>query len=188
MLLFTIGSTFLYFQQADIVGKTIADRATRTAFLARIDLYVNLLTVIVQLFLSGRLLKLLGVTLTLIFLPLISILGFATLGLFPLLPVVVVFQVVRRAGNFAIANPAREVLFTVISREDKYKAKNLIDTFIYRAGDQVGAWTYTLFGFLKLSISGIAFAAVPVAAIWLFVSLWLGRKQKRLVQAQSWSC
>jgi ATP:ADP antiporter, AAA family len=177
LLLYTIGSTFLYFQQATIVEQNISDRAARTAFLGKIDLIVNTLTILTQLFLTGRIMKLLGVGITLALLPILSLLGFASLGAMPTLAVLVGFQVLRRAGNFAVERPAREVLFTVIKREDKYKAKNFIDTFVYRGGDQIGAWSYTLMGWLGLSMSGIAFAAVPISGLWLLIALWLGHEQ-----------
>jgi ATP:ADP antiporter, AAA family len=96
--------------------------------------------------------------------------------------VFVVFQVPRRATNFAAARPAREVLFTVLSREDKYKAKSFLDTFIYRTGDQIGAWSYPVVGALGLGLAGSSFAAVPLAGGWLALSLWLGRKQLALLQ------
>jgi AAA family ATP:ADP antiporter len=177
MLLFTIGSTFLYFQQAEIVTAAIADRAERTAMFAKIDLLVNLLTIVMQVFVTGRILKWFGVAFTLALLPLLSVFGFLALGLMPTLWVIIAVQVVRRAGNFAVARPTREVLFTVVSREDKYKAKNFIDTFVYRGGDQVGAWSYSLMGWLGLGIAGIAFAAVPIAVLWVMISIWLGRRQ-----------
>ncbi|MBX7218428.1 MAG: MFS transporter [Blastocatellia bacterium] len=182
MLLFTVGSTFLYFQQSQIVGATITDRVARTAFLAKIDLVVNVLTLAIQFFLTGRIVKNLGVAVTLMLLPVVSVIGFAQLGLRPVLMAVVIFQVVRRAGNFAVAGPTREVLFTVLAREDKYKAKNFIDTFIYRAGDQVGAWTSGLLTWLGLTIGGISLVAVPISLAWLGVSLWLGRRQQHLAK------
>ena len=95
-------------------------------------------------------LRAIGVGLTLAMLPLLSILGFGTLAWTPTIAVLVVYQVLRRAGNFAFARPTREVLFTVVPREDKYKAKSFIDTVIYRIGDQVGAWSYAGLGFLGL--------------------------------------
>ena len=91
-----------------------------------------------------------------------------------------VFLTLRRAGNFAFARPARETLFTVISREDKYKAKNAIDTVVYRTGDQIGAWSDPLFKWLGLGPLGVSFVAAPLAAVWLFVSLWLGKKQVKM--------
>ena len=165
MLLFTIGSTFLYFQQAEIVERGIVDRDARTAFFARIDVLVNVLTVVVQAGLTGRLLKWLGIGLTLALLPAVSVAGFLGLALLPALGLVAVFQVLRRAGNFAVARPTREVLFTAVPREDKYKAKSFIDTFVYRAGDQVGAWSYALLGGLGLGVAGIAWVAVPLSAL-----------------------
>lgn len=180
MLLFTILSTFLYFQQAEIVDRTFTDRAVRTAFFGRIDLLVNLLTFGVQIFLTGRTLKALGVALTLTIVPALSVAGFFTLGLLPTVGVIVGFQVFRRAGNFAIARPAREILFTVLPREDRYKAKSFMDTFVYRAGDQIGAWSYALMGVFSLGVAGTALVAVPISMAWLLNGWWLGQKQEKL--------
>jgi len=177
MLLFSITSTFLYFQQASIARDAFADRAARTAFFAQIDLLVNVLTLTIQVFLTARILRAFGVALTLAFLPTLSVIGFFALGFAPTIAVLVVLQVLRRAGNFALARPTRELLFTVIPREDKYKTKSFIDTAIYRTGDQVGAWSYGLLSFFGLGIAGIAFVAVPLSATWLFNGFWLGRKQ-----------
>jgi AAA family ATP:ADP antiporter len=180
MLLFTITSTFLYFEQATIVTRSFADRGARTAFFAQVDLVVNVLTLGAQLFLTAPTLRVLGVALTLTLLPAFSVFGFATLGLAPTVAIIAVFQVLRRAGNFAIARPTREVLFTVIPREDKYKAKSFIDTVIYRGGDQIGAWLYALLSFVGLGMTGIAFAAVPISAAWLLMGFWLGRRQEAM--------
>jgi AAA family ATP:ADP antiporter len=180
MVLYSITSTFLYFEQATIVNRSFFDRAARTAFFAQVDLLVNVLTLGVQLFLTDRLLRGLGVALTLTLLPALSMLGFVTLGLTPTVAIIVMFQVLRRTSNFAVARPTREVLFTVIPREDKYKAKNFIDTVVYRSGDQVGAWSYALLSGLGLSLTGIAFAAVPLSAVWLLNSFWLGREQETM--------
>lgn len=185
ILLFAITSTFLYFQQADIARQTFADRGARTAFFASIDLSVNVLTLGAQLFLTGRLLKAVGVGLTLALLPALSILGFGSLAVAPTIFVLVIYQVLRRAGNFAFARPTREVLFTVVPREDKYKAKSFIDTVIYRLGDQVGAWSYAAFALLGLSMAGVSLVAVPISLGWLLNSVWLGRKQELLAAAES---
>jgi AAA family ATP:ADP antiporter len=183
MLLHAITSTLVYFQQADITSHQFHDRAARTAFFAQIDLSVNLLTVGIQLFLTGRLLKWFGVGLTLAFLPALSMIGFLAMGFVPVLALLALFQTLRRAGNFAVTRPAREVLFTVLRREDKYKAKSLIDTFVYRAGDQIGAWSYPLLTWFGLGLTGISFVAAPLAAIWCVLSLWLGRKQVAFAHA-----
>jgi AAA family ATP:ADP antiporter len=180
LILYTIGSTFLYFEQADIVGRSYFGSAGRTAMLAKIEFAVQTLTVLTQIFLTGRLIRWFGLALTLALLPAITVLGFGALGLAPLLSTLVVFTVIRRGTNFGITNPAMEVLFTVVSREDKYKAKSFIETFVYRAGDQIAAWTYAIFAAIGLGASGSAFAAIPFALVWLVLGLWLGRRQAQL--------
>ncbi|MGB0133758.1 NTP/NDP exchange transporter [Dokdonella sp.] len=183
MLLYTIGSTFLYFLQAQIVDNTIDGRVAQTAYFANVDIWVNSLTLILQVFLTGRLMARIGVGLTLAALPLISIIGFIGLGLTPVLAAVVIFTVARRVTNFAFSRPAREALYVPLSRGEKYKAKNFIDTVVYRLGDQIGAWTNGVLLWLGMGIAGIAFTAVPLAAIWLGLSLWLGSKY-RIKQAE----
>ena len=185
MLLYSITSTILYFQQVGIAARVFTDRAARTAFFAEVDLVVNILTILAQLFITGRLLKWFGVGATLAILPALSVLGFISIGIAPALTLLVVFLTLRRAGNFAFARPARETLFTVISREDKYKAKNAIDTVVYRTGDQIGAWLDPISRWLGLGFTGFSFVAAPLAAVWLFVSVWLGRKQVRMASEVS---
>ena len=185
LLLFAITSTFLYFQQAAIVSRSFSDRAAQTAFFATVDLLVNVLTLIVQLFLTARLVVVLGVALTLGILPALTIVGFGVLALVPTIMAIAVFQVLRRATDYAIARPAREVLYTVISREDRYKAKSIIDTVVYRGGDQVGAWAVTLLRAVGLGPAQVSLAVIPVAALWLVNALWLGRRQERLAARQA---
>jgi AAA family ATP:ADP antiporter len=180
MLLYTILSTFLYFQQAAIVDRSFADRAARTAYFARVDLLVNALTLGGQLFLTGRVMKRAGVAMTLTFVPTLTVVGFLILGMMPTVAIVVGFTVLRRAGNFVFARPTREVLFTVVSREDKYKAKNVLDTVVYRLGDQVGAWSSSLVTMAGLGPGAIAWAAVPLACAWVGNAWWLGRRQEHL--------
>ena len=180
MLLYTMTATFLYFQQAEIVEASFADRTARTVFFARIDLAVNTLTVITQIFLTGRIVRRIGVALALAALPLVCVLGFAAVGIAPTLMMIAVFQVLRRSSNYAVARPCREMLYTVIPREAKYKAKNFIDTFVYRVGDQVGAWSYAALGAFGFGAAAISMVAAPLAAAWLGVGLWLGRRQKEL--------
>jgi AAA family ATP:ADP antiporter len=180
MLLYALTSTLLYFQQVGIAAAAYPDRSARTAFFAQIDLLVNVLTVLVQVFLTGRLLKWFGVGVTLAILPALSVVGFTAMGIGPTLALLVIFLTLRRAGNFAIARPTRETLFTVVSREDKYKAKNFIDTVVYRTGDQIGAWSSKALSWSGLGLTGVSFVAAPIAAIWLFVSLWLGRRQSAM--------
>jgi AAA family ATP:ADP antiporter len=185
LILFTVTSTFLYFQQATIARDYFPDRASRTAFFAQVDVLVNVLTLCIQLFFTARILRRFGVALTLGILPLFTLLGFAALAAAPAIAVLVAFQVLRRAANFALARPTRELLYTVIPREDKYKAKSFIDTVVYRAGDQVGSWSYLLLSAMGLGIAGVAVVAVPLSALWLLNSLWLGRRCKALTPSPS---
>jgi ATP:ADP antiporter, AAA family len=183
MLLFTVASTFLYFQQAAIVAEVFADdREGRTRLFATIDLLVNALTLASQLFLTGRVLRWFGVGFALAFLPVVTLVGFGILAVAPVLGVVVAFQVLRRAGHFGIERPAREVLYTVLPRTDKYKAKHFNDTFVYRLGDQVGAWSYTGMAWLGLGLSGLAAAMLPVSLVWLGLAVWLGRRHVERVR------
>ncbi|MGQ0767453.1 MAG: NTP/NDP exchange transporter [Gemmatimonadota bacterium] len=178
MLLYTIGSTTLYLAQAEIADGAFTDSGARTSFFARIDLAVNILTFFTQVFLTGRLVRVLGVGVTLTLLPAISVIGFIALGAYPVIAVFVVFQVLRRAGEFAVARPTREVLYTVVPRDDKYKAKHFIDTFVYRLGDQIGAWATSGYRWLGVGLSGESFLAVPLMLSWLGIGLWLGRQQE----------
>jgi AAA family ATP:ADP antiporter len=180
LLFFTITSTFLYFQQADIVGRAFrTDRAARTRLFANMDLVVNTLTLLTQIFLAGRVLRWLGVGLALAVVPLLTLVGFGILATAPMLAAVVLFQVIRRSANFAIQRPAREVLYTVVPRTEKYKAKNFNDTFVYRLGDQTGAWAYTAIGWFGFGLSALAVTMVPVSALWLLLALWLGARYRK---------
>jgi AAA family ATP:ADP antiporter len=185
VLLFTVTSTILYFQQAGIVSHTISGRGAQTAFFATVDLCVNILTLAIQLFLTGRIVVLLGVALTLGLLPVLTIIGFSALALMPTIAAVAVFQVLRRAGDYAITRPTREVLFTVVPREDRYKAKSFIDTVVYRAGDQIGAWSVALLRGAGLGTAEMALVALPLAGLWLVDALWLGRRQESMASAQA---
>lgn len=180
MLFFTVLTTFLYFQQAEIVDVNLTDRAERTRFFANIDLAVNVLTLATQTFATGRAVKRWGVAAALAFLPVLSVAGFGVLGLAPTIGVLMTFQVLRRAGNFAVARPAREVLFTVVPRADRYKSKTFIDTVIYRVGDQLGAWVYAPLAALGAGVAGISSVAVVLAALSAVNAVWLGRKMQRL--------
>ena len=179
-ILYVFGSTVLYFAQADIVGHRYSSMTARTSVLADLELAAQVLTVVTQLFLTGRILRWFGLAVGLALLPVVSILGFGALGATPAFATLAVFTVLRRGMNFAVTNPAVEVLFTVVRREDKYKAKNVIETFVYRGGDQLAAWSYAGLAALGLGLSGISFVAVPVSAVWLGLAVWLGRRQAQL--------
>jgi AAA family ATP:ADP antiporter len=185
LLLYTLGSTVLYFEQADVVGKAFADSARRTEMLARMELAVQTTTAVVQGLLTAGILRKAGVGLTLALMPAVSVLGFACVGssgsaALPSLAVVVAFSVLRRSSNFALTNPAMEVLFTVVDRPTKYKAKSFLETFVYRAGDQVAAWAYGALTALGLSLTSIAWVAVPFSLVFLALAFWLGRRQAAL--------
>ena len=182
LLCYTTLSTTLYFQQVEIVRGAVPDSNERTRLFATIDLAVNSLTLIVQLLLTARLGAAIGVGWMLALMPIASLAGFAWLGAVPTLAVLIVFGVTRRVGEFAISKPVREALYTVVPREERYKAKNFIDTVIYRGGDAFSGWLIAALRSLGLGVSGIAFAALPVAAGWIAVSFWLGRKQRELAR------
>jgi len=179
LFLYSLSSTFLYFEQANIVAGAVADRAARAALFARIDFWVNLITLITQIAFTGRIIRRFGVSAALAALPVLTAVGFLALGLAPALTVLIIFQVSRRAANYALVRPARETLFTILPLEEKYKAKSFIDTFVYRGGDALGASAFDLLTKAGLGLAGIAFTAVPIAVAWGAVGLWLGIAQRR---------
>lgn len=177
--LLSFGATMLYFEQAHIVSETVRGSGAQTRIFAGIDLAVNLLTLATQVFLTGQVLKRLGSGIAAAALPAVYVAGFAALFVSPTLSVVLVVQVVQRWMNFAIANPARQVFFTVLGREEKYKAKNLIDVVIYRGSDAMYGWVFDSLQALGLKLGAIALCALPLVAGWLVLSLGLGRAQER---------
>lgn len=186
IMLYTITSTWAYFQQTTLAGAALKTSADRTVFLSSLEIWVNCITLIIQVFLTGRLLKWFGVAFTLTALPFLSMLGFCAMAIAPSLALLALFQVIRRAGAYALMRPSREILFTVLKREDKYKVKSVTDTLGYRVGDQLGAWSYGGLGAngLQLSLNAISWIAVPVTAGWCVLSIWLARKQRELAEAQ----
>jgi AAA family ATP:ADP antiporter len=177
--LLSLAGTFLYFMQANIVAAASDDPAVRTRIFATIDLAIGVLTLLVQFLATGRLINRFGAGPAAAFLPLVFCLGFIALWLAPMLWAVIAFQAVQRAANFAISNPAREVLFTVLDREEKYKAKNVIDIVVFRGGDAVSGWLFALLRGAGLDLGAISLATVPVTAAWLALALALGRTHER---------
>jgi ATP:ADP antiporter, AAA family len=177
--LLSFGATIVYFEQANIVSAAVHGAGAQTRIFASIDLAVGLLTLATQVFATGWLLKRFGTGVAAGALPAVYVVGFAALALAPTLAVVVVIQVMQRWMNFAIANPARQVFFTVVAREEKYKAKNLIDVVIYRGSDALYGWMFDTLQGLGLKLGAIALCALPVAAGWLVLSAALGRIQER---------
>jgi AAA family ATP:ADP antiporter len=167
------------------VGRYFSTRNARTELLAKLELGAQVMTVVIQFFFTGRVIRWIGLAATLAVMPTISAIGFGAIGLSAmqataLLPSFVAFSILRRGTNFGLTNPAMEVLFTVVPREDKFKAKSFIETFVYRAGDQIGAWAYAGLTALGLGLSGIAWAAVPLSALFIALSVWLGRTEEEL--------
>lgn len=183
ILLMTYASTVLYFLQADLIRAALADRAARTALFAHIDLWSNAITLVLQIWLAARVIRWAGVGATLALLPLVTAAGFLWLGATPQLAVLIVLQVGYRALRYGLAKPTREVLFTVLGREQKYKSKAFLDAAIYRGGDLASGWIFTGLKALGLSIGAIALAAAPVAALWALLAIWLGRRQEKAAQA-----
>ena len=177
--LLSLAGTFLYFQQASIVASASDDPAVRTRIFAGIDFAVGILTIAVQFLATGRLITRFGAGLAAGFLPVVFGLGFAVLGFAPALFVVIAFQAAQRTANFALSNPAREVLFTVLEREEKYKAKNVIDIVVFRGADAASGWLFATLRAAGLELSAIALATVPVAAAWFALALALGHAQER---------
>lgn len=173
MLLFSLTSTLLYYQQGKIIESTYPDDAARTAAFADIDVYSNVLTLVMQVFVTGRLITMLGVGVAIAVLPVVTLLGFGALSLHPALVMVTVFQVVRRGLHYAVDRPARETLFAGLTPDAIYKSKPFIDTFVYRAGDMLGGWMP-----LALQTAGVALVwfSVPLAVAWLVGAVLLGRR------------
>jgi ATP:ADP antiporter, AAA family len=179
-LVLAVMATFIYFTRLQMVAELGDDLDLRTTWFARIDLFTQAATLLLQAVVAGHLMRRLGVPLTLALLPLTVALGFIGLALVTSLVTLIVFEATFRAVQRAIMRPARETLYTVVRREDKYKAKAFIDTFIYRAGDVVGAQTEGLLGRLGMGLAVLASVAVPLAIAWAALGIWLGRTQRRL--------
>ena len=180
----TFVSTVLYFQQSTLIYEGIPDRGERRELLAKMDWVVNFLTILFQVYLTARIVKWLGVGLTLAIVPVAMTAGFVTLGLYPTLAVLVVVQVIYRAGRYGLTKPAREMLWTVLGREDKYKAKPFLDAAVYRGGDLVSGWIYTGLAAVGLSIGAIALVSAPVAGIWALLAFRLGKQEEELANVQ----
>lgn len=176
--LMTFSSTMLYYQQADILRVHFpGDRAASRSFLAALNTVVQVSTLLTQSFLTAHFIRRFGIGISLAFVPAVACLGFFGLGIYPVLAVFVVVQVLYSAGRYAISKPSREVLFTVVGREERYKSKSFIDAAVYRGGDLGSAWIYTGLTAIGLSFGAIALVAVPVAALWAVIGFVLGRQQ-----------
>lgn len=185
IILYSISLTFISLQQASLIESTISDPNQRTKLFASIDFLVNVLALILQLLVTANLIRWIGFTKTLCLIPLGITIGFAFIIFFPILPVMIALQVFRRSGDYAIMKPTREMLFTVLSRREKYKAKNFIDTAILRTGDTSSAWLYTLVKNLGAAGATIPMIAIVLGAAWTFVAMWLGGQYKQQVNTEA---
>jgi AAA family ATP:ADP antiporter len=172
LLCYTALSTALYFQQVAIVKEAVPDMAERTRLFAHVDLVVNSLTLVLQVLAFSRLTALLSPGWLLAVVPLISLAGFLWLGATPTLAALIVFGVARRVGEFAVSKPAREALFTIVPREDRYKAKNFIDTVVYRGGDAASGWLF------EALAGAIAMVAAALSLVWTAIAFHLGARMK----------
>jgi len=175
----TTTATFLYLEQTRLVGAQILSAEARTRLFAVVDLAVNVITFMTQVCVTSRMISVLGLGSALVFLPVVSAIGFGAIGLMPLLLVFILFTVARRVGEYAISKPAREVLFTVVSREEKYKAKNFIDTAISRGGDAATGWVVNGVKALGATTTQLAWVLVPVAFLWGWLGWSLARQEER---------
>jgi AAA family ATP:ADP antiporter len=175
-LLTTATATFLYLQQAHIVEAALTSSAARAAFFAKVDLAGNLLTIAVQALLTGRVLRRAGLLLGLAAVPAVTAAGFLGLAAAPSLWVIAGFQVLRRAAHYAFERPAREILFTVVTREEKYKSKVFLDTVVYRGSDAASSWAYAAMA-SAAGDAAMALAMLPIVGIWMVLAGYLARKQ-----------
>jgi AAA family ATP:ADP antiporter len=179
LAILTMTATVLYFEQTRLVSEYLDQPEARTRLFSTLDFITNLLTWLTQVFITRRLIGRFGLVAALLFLPAISLVGFLGIALWPSLTVYVAFSVLRRVGEYALSKPAREVLFTVVSREEKYKAKNFIDTAISRGGDAVTAWLVTAVKALGMTPTHIVWALVPLMGVWAWLAAVLARQEKR---------
>ncbi len=175
VFLLTWVSTFLYLEQQAMVAQVFADRDARTAFFSTIDFWVQAGSLVVQLFLFGRLYRWFGFRALIVSVPVLMTAGYAALALVPGFAVLVGVMMIRRVGEYAITRPSRDALYTVVTREEKYKAKSLIDTFVYRGGDATAASVHAfLRSTFALGTSGIAWCGAVIAAVWALAAWQLG--------------
>ncbi|MEI7706339.1 MAG: MFS transporter, partial [Deltaproteobacteria bacterium] len=177
-LLFTLGSTLLYFQVAHLVAGSGLDSVSRTRLFARVDLAVNVAALLTGSLATGRIVTSLGLGAALALVPALTAAGFALAAGWPTFWVLASFQALRRAASYAVERPAREVLYTVVTREERYKSKAFVDTVVYRAGDAGSAWLARGLAAMGAGVAGSLIAAVPVGILGVGLALWLAREER----------
>ncbi|MWL89958.1 MFS transporter [Cupriavidus sp. SW-Y-13] len=178
VILLATASTFLYFEQARLVAEAFPSRQQQTQVFSALDAAVQALTILVQVFFSGRVARRYGVSALLTLVPLAVAGGFLLLAMWPTFAVLAGVMILRRVGEYAMLRPGREMLFTVVDPETKYKAKNVIDTAVYRAGDAVSAWVKTAIDALSGHPATVALAGAMLALAWAWLGWWLGRRHE----------
>lgn len=176
MLLSAMSFTMFYVEQAAIVKASFHDDASQTAAMANIDFWTQTLTLVLELFVTGRVLSRLGTPVALVALPTVSVIGFSWLAVSPTFAVLACVQVALRGTNYGLASPARDVLYTPLTREVKYRVKSVIETFVWRVGDLLGVWIRPMVGSLG---GGITAVALAIGLVWAALALWLGRTHER---------
>lgn len=177
ILFYVVMNTFIYFELRKLLIDF--DRDARTQIWASIDLIVNVLAIVTAIFLTGRITTRFGMPATLALIPVMMVLGWLVVAISPILLFLIGLQIIRRAGNYAITKPGREMLFTLVDNEARYKVKPVIDIVVYRGGDMLTAWFYTfLTATLGLGLSGVSIIAATVASLWALTGLYLGKKYK----------
>ena len=174
----TTTATFLYLEQTKLIGEQVPSPQGRTRLFAVMDFAVNVMTFLTQFFMTGQMIGRFGLASALMLLPAASVVGFGVIGLMPFLVVFVLFTIIRRVGEYAIAKPAREVLFTVLGREEKYKAKNFIDTAVSRGGDAMTSWMVSGVKSVGTTATHIAWVLVPIACLWAWLGWFLARQEE----------
>ncbi len=182
LMCYSVLSTFLYSQQTLLIPQVIPSSEDRMQLFAAADLGINLLAFTLQFFATGWLLTRFGVLTMLAIMPVVSFIGFGLFGLATVLPVLIGFGVLRRAGEFSITKPTRETLFTVVPREEKYQAKNVIDTVMHRGADATGTWIVSGLHSMGTTLSHMAFVAMPIALLWICTGMWLGKRHEAIRQ------
>ncbi|MGA1741828.1 MAG: NTP/NDP exchange transporter [Pseudohongiellaceae bacterium] len=177
VLIIAIVGTFLYFTRLAMVAAVGDDTDLRTTMFAQIDLITQMTTLVLQLIVTGHIMRRLGVSIALAILPIVVIFGMIGLTVVGTLATLVIFEAIYRAIQRAVMRPARETLYTVVSKEEKYKAKAFIDTFVFRGGDVVGAWTEGLITRLGMGLFALAAITIPMAIVWAALGVWLGLQQ-----------
>jgi AAA family ATP:ADP antiporter len=178
ILLYTMMSSFVYFELKNVMVEY--DRATRTQYWGMMDLIVNSLAIVTALFATSRLATKFGLAVTLALVPVILVFGWLAVAVAPGLALLIGLQITRRAGNYAITRPGREMLFTGVARETRFKTKPVIDIVVYRGGDVLAGWTYTgLAQGIGLGLGAIALVAALIALLWALVAIFLGTSHEK---------